>query len=146
MVISEHNRLGYLQTMAFLDSLLPLYKTLKSGGLSPKDAWDRVHIYAREFLTNFQETRVVAADLSTQGAMVWGSFKATDLGEEYRSQKFIEHPKVCSILALTSIEREGLSVSEALIALKKESESLSKLWERVKTAEGKIKKVEGKVA
>ena len=42
--------------------------------------------------------------------LFWGCFKAMNLAEEFRKKKVVEHPKALSILALTSIEREGKSM------------------------------------
>ena len=43
-----------------------------------------------------------------------GLLQTTDLAEEFRNkkQKFIEHPKVLSILALTSIKQEGKTMAK----------------------------------
>lgn len=145
MIIQEHNRLGYQQTVAFIESFLPMYKTFKNGGLPSKDAWDRVHVFAREFLAQFQQVRSSTADLSNGAALIWGSFKATDLGEEFRKAKFIEHPKVLSILALTSLEREGKSIADAMAGLQSEKDSITKLGNRIKTIEGQIKTINNKI-
>lgn len=122
-----------------------MYKTFKSGGLSSKDAWDRVHVFAREFLSQFQKERSATADLSNGAALIWGSFKATDLGEEFRKAKFIEHPKTLSILALTSLEREGKSIAEAMDGIQSEKDSIIKLANRVKMAENQIKEIKSKI-
>jgi hypothetical protein len=65
--------------------------------------------------------------------------------EEFRKQKFVEHPKALSILALTSIEREGKTM--ALLELKiakqladsKGGEKLTKLDTRISALENKLK-------
>lgn len=145
MILQEHNRLGYQQTVSFIESFLPMYKTFKSGGLSSKDAWERVHVFAREFLSQFQKERSATADLSNGAALIWGSFKATDLGEEFRKAKFIEHPKTLSILALTSLEREGKSIAEAMDGIQSEKDSIIKLANRVKMAENQIKEIKSKI-
>ena len=145
MIISDHNRRGYNQTIGFIESLLPLDRTFRSGGLANSDSWERVHIYAREFMTNIQDVRVSSAEMNTPASMIWGSFKATDLAEEYKKQKFIEHPKVCSILALTSIEREGNSIAEAIASLQSNSDTIGALLKRVVQCEKDLKWVKKKV-
>lgn len=106
-ILTDQNRRAYRQTVGFVECLLPFYRTLKGGSLSSEDSWDRVFVFVLELLTSLQEEQVVSTDLSEEAAMIWGCFRATDLGEEFRKQKFVEHPKALSILALTSIEREG---------------------------------------
>ena len=147
MIIQEHNRLGYQQTVAFIESFLPMYKTFKNGGLPSTDAWERVHVFAREFLAQFQKERSSSADLSNGdgAALIWGSFKATDLGEEFRKAKFIEHPKTLSILALTSLEREGKSIAEAMAGIQSEKYLITKLANRVKIIEAQIKSINSKI-
>lgn len=79
--------------------------------------------------------------------MIWGCFKATDLAEEFRAQKFVEHPKALSISALTSIEREGKSMAlleqriAKQIAEASKSDKLMKLDTRVQTVENKLKNI-----
>lgn len=60
-----------------------------------------------ELLTSLREQRVVSSDLSEESSLIWSCFKATDLAEEFCEAKFVELHKALSILALTSIEREG---------------------------------------
>ena len=145
MIIQEHNRLGYQQTIALIDSFLPMYKTFKNGGLSSKDAWERVQVFAREFLAMFQKERVASADLGRPSALIWGTLKATDLGEEFRKAKFIEHPKVLSILALTSLEREGKSIAQAMASIQSEKDAIKALTGRIAKAETTIKALQAKV-
>jgi len=143
-IISDHNRMGYRQTTAFIESILPIYKTFVQGGLSSTDSWERTRIYVVEFITSVQEARLISIEATSSAAMIWGSFKATDLAEDFKRQKFIEHPKVVSILALTSIEREGKSVAEALAAVKGDKDAVAKLEKRVQTIETQLKTLKTK--
>ena len=127
MVLTDHNQKQYQHTIVFIESLLPLDNTLKTGGLPADDNWALVHIYALEFINSIQTERVIATDLNTNRSLIWGSFKATDMADEYKKQKFIKHPDVCSILAPTSIEREGWAVAEALETLCEGSEPINAL-------------------
>jgi len=56
-IISDHNRMGYRQTITFIKSLLPIYKTFLQGGLSTSDSWDRTRVYVVEFINSIQHTR-----------------------------------------------------------------------------------------
>ena len=122
-----------------------MHCTFKSSGLDSTESWNRVLVFAQEFLPLFQAERVPSAEMDSPAAFIWGSFKATDLGEDFCKQKFVEHPKVYSILALTPIEREGKSISTALVVVQVEADSIGRLEHQLKTVETDIKKVKDKV-
>lgn len=149
-ILSDQNRRAYRQCIGFIESLLPFYRTLKGGSLSSEEAWDRVFVFVMEFLTSLREVRVISSDMSEEASMIWVCFKATDLAEEFRSQKFVEHPKALSILALTSIEREGKTMALLEQRISKQiteagkSDKLTKLDTRVQTMENKIKNIVAK--
>lgn len=78
--------------------------------------------------------------------MIYGCFKAPDLAEEFRRQKFIEHPKALSILALTSMEREGKTkalledhIDKKIADATKGGDKFTKLDTRIQTMENKFK-------
>lgn len=143
-IIMDHNRMAHSQTIAFIESLLPVYRTFTNGGMPVMDAWDRTKIYVQEFFQCIQDARLVALEATSSAAMIWGSMKATDLAEEFKKQKFIEHPKVVSILALTSIEREGKAINDALKDIKAEKETVNKVEKRVQAVETTIKNLRAK--
>lgn len=143
-IISDHNRMGYRQATAFIESLLPIYRTFLQGGLTMADSWERTRIYVVEFITSIQESRLISIEATSAAAMIWGSFKATDLAEEFKRQKFIEHPKVVSILALTSIEREGKLVADAVAAAKGDKEAIAKLDKCLQGIETQLKTLKTK--
>jgi hypothetical protein len=136
-----------VRQFAFIECLLPFYRTLKSGGLSSEESWDRVFVLVMELLTSLREQRAVSSNLSEESSLIWGCFKATDLAEEFREVKFVEHHKALSILALTSIEREGkvLALLEERIAkqisdtTKASNPAITRLDTRVQTLENKFK-------
>lgn len=144
-ILSDQNRRAYRQSIGFIESLLPFFRTLKGGSLSSEEAWDRVFVFVMEFLTSLREVRVISPDMSQEASMIWGCFKATDLAEEFRKQKFVEHPKALSILALTSIEREGKSMAlleqriAKQIAEANKGDKFTKLDTRIQTVENKLK-------
>ena len=154
-ILSDQNRQAYRQTIAFIESLLPFHRTLKGGGLSSADAWERVFVLVVEVLDALREARVISSDLSAESALIWGCFKATDLAEEFRLQKFVEHHKALAILALTSIEREGKSMSSLedrtdrkvaeATANKAEKSAVTRLDTRVQTLENKLKNIVAKM-
>lgn len=146
-ILSEQNRMTHRQTIAFIECLMPFYRTLMGGSLTKEEAWDRVFVFVLEFLTTVQEQRVLAAtDVTSEAQMMWAALKATDFIEEFRKAKFIEHPKALAILALTSIEREGKAQELLEERLKKLVEAgvsakYSRLETRVQTAENKLKSI-----
>jgi hypothetical protein len=146
-ILSDQNRIAYRQTTAFIDCLLPFHKTLVGGGLTSEEAWDRILVFVTEFLSCVQEERVLAcADFSDESGIIWGCFKATDFAEDFRRQKFVEHPKALAILALTSIEREGKNLSSMEERVKKVIDSatkdkLTKIESRVQIVETKVKNI-----
>lgn len=146
-ILTDQNRRAYRQTVGFVECLLPFYRTLKGGSLTSEDSWDRVFVFVLELLTSLQEERVVSTDLSAESAMMWGCFRATDLGEEFRKQKFVEHPKALSILALTSIEREGKTMQKLEDRIAKQiadagkGDKFTKLDTKIQQLDNKIKNI-----
>ena len=65
------------------------------------------------------------------GSMIWGSFRTTKLLNEYMRLRWIQHPQVSSILALTSLQREEKALHEAISALKKKESSIATLSTKV---------------
>ena len=48
---------------------------------------------------------------------MWGSMQTTVLVEEYAINNFIDHPKISFILALSSMQKEGLQLKKLAIDL-----------------------------
>ena len=71
--------------------------------------------------------------------MIWGSFLATELLKEYARLIFTRHPQVSYILALTSMQREGKTLTDALAAMALEAKSVKSLSDRVQALETVIK-------
>jgi hypothetical protein len=146
-IFSDQNRRAYRQTIQFIECLLPFCRTIESGSLTKEEAWDRVFVFTMELLSALQECRVLAStDSADEAGMIWGCFKATDLAEEFRKQKYVEHSKALGILALTSIEREGKTMQMLEERMKKlienaKSDKLNKLETRVQTMENKMKNI-----
>jgi hypothetical protein len=68
--------------------------------------------------------------------MIWGSFRTTKLLEEYRRLKFYQHPHVSTMLALTSLQREGKKVETTLSTLG----TLTKDVKNMKTKFGQLER------
>ena len=122
-VFTEQLRRSYEQAIGWLDSLTPLYKTMKNGGLSSSEAWNRCLIYSKALFDDIKTVRSLSAEKSAS-AMTWGSFRTTEVLREYERLRFVQHPQVSSILALTSMQREGKALQEALSALTSEARTI----------------------
>ena len=139
-VLLDQLRRTILYTTGWLESLIPFYRTLLGGGLTEKDSWERVFVYTKNLLDNVRRVRVTATKM-TPTTRMWGSMSSSILLEEYAEHRFVEHPKVSSILALTAMEREGHSVSDAVAALKGDRGTIIKHESRLKKLETDLKEM-----
>ena len=129
-IFTEQLSLSYDQAVAWLESLTPLFKTMKTGGLADDEAWSRVLVYTKALMEDIKTVRSLSLEKDC-GAMIWGSFRTTELLNEYMRLRWIQHPQVSSILALTSLQREGKALHEAISALKEKESTLTSLGTRV---------------
>lgn len=140
-VLLEQSRLARAQALGFVQSLLPMYKTFLNSGMQSKESWNRVHVFAREVLQCIQAKRVVAAEMTNPSQMLWGSFQASELAEQFRKQSFIQHPMVSSLMCLTSLEREGKSLANVLSKLQSVTDVNENLSGRMDKVEEDVKDV-----
>jgi hypothetical protein len=111
--------------------------------MAEKEAWTRVLVVNIEFFKDIRSVRSVTAT-PTAASMIYGSFRATDLVAEYDRHHYIQHPKIASTLALTSMEREGKALSAAAAEIKVERERVDRLEHRIEQAEGAMKTLKQK--
>ena len=62
---------------------------------------------------DIKTVRALSAEKSAS-AVIWGSFRTTEVLKEYEQLHFIQHPQVLLILALTSMHRKGKAMQEAI--------------------------------
>ena len=122
--------MSYDQAIAWLESLTPLFKTMKTRGLADDEAWSRVLVYTKALMEDIKTVRSLSLEKDC-GSMIWGSFRTTELLNEYMRLRWIQHPQVSSILALTSLQREGKALHEAISALKEKESSIASLSTKV---------------
>jgi hypothetical protein len=91
--------------------------------MSPDNAWERVLIFCKAVFDDIWTVRAITLDSKNTDGMIWGSFRTTKLLEVY------QHPHVSIMLALTSPQREGKKVENALSTLG----TLTKDVEKVKS-------------
>ncbi|KAL3770242.1 hypothetical protein ACHAWO_009556 [Cyclotella atomus] len=110
-VFKEQARVSLTQCIEFLDSISPLYKNIQGSGMSDKDAWQRVLVFAKQLFVDVATVRAPNSE-SSMGSMIWSSFRTAELLKEYQRHNWVEHPKTSSILALTSMRKEGRAIEE----------------------------------
>jgi hypothetical protein len=137
-VFKTHARTSLAQCLEFLDSLIPLYKQISGGGMSAKESWSRVMVYAKQV---FDDVRTVWAPNSaaSSGSYVWAAFCTAHLLKEYQRHNWVEHPKTLSILALTSMRKEGKAIEELTSKVQGHTSSVSKVAGDVKSCKKSLK-------
>ena len=68
---------------------------------------------------------------------MWGSMQTTVLVEEYAINNFIDHPKISSMLALSSMQKEGLLLKKLAIDLNRHFGAAVAVEKRLKAAENR---------
>ena len=134
-IFSEQLSISYQQAVGWLQSLIPLFKTMKSGGLTNEDAWTRVLVYSKALFEDVKTVRHLSADTRSCAAMIWGSLRTADLLAEYSRLRWIQHPQVSSILALTSMQTEGRALADTVATIStinRELNKLSESWKKLK--------------
>lgn len=138
-ILLEQVRKARVHAVSFLRSFIPIYKTLTGAGLPNKEAWNRVHVFAREIITAIQAKRTPAAEMASASQMVWCSFQATDLAEEFAKAEFIQHPMVSSLMCLTALQRDSKAVSDMGARVQSVSDVNTSLAGRVDVLEADVK-------
>ena len=134
-IFTEQLSISYEQAVGWLQSLLPLFKTMKSGGLTNDDAWTRVLVYTKSLFEDIKTVRHLSADTKGCAAMIWGSLRTADLLAEYSRLRWIQHPQVSSILALTSMQTEGKALADTIATINTINRDVNKLnesWKKLK--------------
>lgn len=145
-VFTEVVRLAGNQALMFMDSVEPLADILQTTGMSPQDAWDRAALYPKTLFDSIKAVRVTAPKGMSGGAMLWGSFQATKLVQEFAKHGFTDHPRISSLLAITlytSMQKEGVLIKKLEKDLNRETGKLAALEKKVND---KVSALERKVA
>lgn len=142
-VFTEVVRMAGAQALLFLDSVEPLATILETTGMSSQDAWNRTALYPKTLFDSIRRVRVTAPKGMAGGAMLWGTFQATRLVEEFAKHGFTDHPCILSLLAITSMQKEGVLIKKLEKDLNRETGKLSALEKKVNE---KVSALERKVA
>ena len=138
-VFTEQLLLSRAQATAWIDAIEPLYEILTAAGMGTDDAWERVLIFCKAVFDDIRTVRAITLDTKNTAGMIWGSFRATKLLEEYRRLKFYQHPHVSNMLALTSLQREGKKVETVLSTLGTVTKDVEKIKSQCAQHEKDIK-------
>ena len=130
-VFTEVVRLAGNQALMFMDTVEPLADILQATGMTPQDAWDRAALYPKTLFDSIRPVRVTAPKGMSGGAMLWGSFQATKLVQEFAKQRFTDHPRISSLLAITSMQKEGLLLKKLEKDFNRETGKLASLEKKV---------------
>ncbi len=79
--------------------------------------WEQVLNFTKGVFDDILIVQALTLDSKNTAGMIWGSFRRTKFLKEYRHLKFYEHPQVSNMLTLTSLQRKGKNVENALTTL-----------------------------
>ena len=127
-----------------MDIIEPLEDILESTGMGEKEAWERTGFYTKSIFDAIWLVRVTAPKGMKGGALLWGSFQTTRRVEEFAMHHFTEHPKIASLLAITSMQKEGQLLVKLTEDLKREVGMQVSQDKRIVKLEGRGKKKEDK--
>ena len=68
---------------------------------------------------------------------MWGSMLTTILVEEYAVSNFIDYPKIFSMLALSSMQKEGLLLKKLALDLSRQAGTAAAAENRLKVVENR---------
>ena len=106
--------------------------------MSETEAWERTALYPKALFDAIRLVRANTVKLKDQGgAMLWGSMQTTVLVEEYAINNFIDHPKISSMLALSSMQKEGLLLKKLGIDLNRHVGAAVAVEKRLKAVENR---------
>jgi hypothetical protein len=136
-------RYALTQCTEFLDALTPLHKQISGGGMSGKESWSRVMIFAKQIFEDIRTVRAPNVAAST-GSRILASFRTTEILKEYQRHNWVEHPKTSAILALTSMRKEGKAIEELSSKVQSHSSQLNQRLGDIKKLQEDLKDLKKK--
>ena len=109
-----------------------------SGGISDKEAWARGLVFSKQVFDDVSKVRAINSE-GTIGSKAWASFRTVEMLKSYQLHEWVEHPKASSILALTSIRKEGKIVSDTVAKLRDSASTIVKHTGEIKSIKEDIK-------
>lgn len=138
-VFKDQLRLSSDQCLSFLDSCTPLQKKIAGGGLPDKECWSRVLVFVKQVFDDVAAVRAVNSE-ATLGSRVWASFATAHMLKVYQHNNWIEHPKTSSILAITSMRKEGKAIDQMATTLGTHTSTLQSHTAEIKKLKEEMKK------
>ena len=135
--------LSGIQCLEFLDAQSPLWKQIAGGGMSDAEAWQRNLVFAKQVFDEVATVRTTNSE-SSMSSKVWASFRTSELLKVYQRHNWVEHPKTSSILALTSIRKEGKALAESAAQLQSHKASIKNHDAAIKKLTEDIKELKKK--
>ena len=117
---------------------VPFVEADSWGGMTDAEAWQRNLVFAKQVFDEVATVRTTNSE-SSMSSKVWASFRTSELLKVYQRHNWVEHPKTSSILALTSIRKEGNALADTAAQLlshktsiKNHDTSIKKLTDEIK--------------
>ena len=142
-VFKDHVQTVATQCKEFLESCSPLYKKISGGGMADKEAWSRVLVFTKKIFDDVAKERAINSE-GTMASKIWASYKATDMLKSYQHHTWVEHPKTLSIMALTSMQKEGKAINELTTQVGSHKSTIQKLTNELKQLKDEIKELKKK--
>ncbi|KAL3768500.1 hypothetical protein ACHAWO_008629 [Cyclotella atomus] len=138
-VFKDQLKLKVDQCLGFLDSCTPLHRKISGGGMDEKEAWSRVLVFVKQIFDDIGAVWAVNSE-ATLGSKVWASFVTANLLKVYQLNKWVEHPKTSSILALTAMRKEGRVLQQMTATLGSHTSTLQSHTMDIKKIKEDLKK------
>jgi hypothetical protein len=122
------------------------YFKWKARGHSKQDAWNMTSLCVRRIFEKIHSERVVARDIYdpnnlefTTAKMLWATWKAHAVMEQYLKHHFYEHPSISAVLArhlANNYVKPKTTTSSQLLALENSVKSLTSCLDKLKIKGG----------
>jgi hypothetical protein len=100
-------------------------------------------VFSKQIFDDVALVRAINSE-GTIASKVWASFKTTEMLKSYQMHNWVEHPKASSILALTSIRKEGKIVTDTIAKLRDQNSTTAKHSADIKELQEEIKALKQK--
>jgi hypothetical protein len=98
-----------------------------------------VFVFVKQVFDDVAAVRAVNSE-ATLGSWVWTSFSTAHMLKIYQHSNWIEHPKTSSILAITSMRKEGKAIEQMSATLGLHTSMLQSHTTDIKKLKEEVKK------
>lgn len=96
-------------------------------------------MFVKQVFDDVAAVRAVNSE-ATLGSRVWASFATAHMLKVYQHNNWIEHPKTSSILAITSMRKEGKAIDQMATTLGTHTSTLQSHTAEIKKLKEEMKK------